>query len=262
MIRVLVTGAQGQLGRALQKIVHDHTDLLFVFRERHVLDVTEMEQLERELETGYDYCINAAAYTDVDEAERNPDQAFAVNSEGVRNLAQLCAKHETVLIHISTDYVFDGKKKSPYFPSDETNPINIYGRSKLQGEKAVQDLLTKYYIVRTSWLYSETGDNFYTAILSRAKKGESLQVTDQQIGCPTHVDNLAKYLIQIIRTPDKSFGIYHFTDGEAMSWYEFAQRILEQNDLASKVSLSKSENYRTFARRPKNSVLKNTTNEL
>jgi len=133
-------------------------------------------------------------------------------------------EHEVILLHISTDYVFDGTKDTGYLPEDKTNPINEYGKSKLQGEVHIQNILENYFIVRTSWLYSEFGNNFYNTILRKAKAGEELRITDDQKGCPTNANNLAAYMIELISNNAVNFGIHHFTDGEAMTWYGFAQK--------------------------------------
>ena len=159
------------------------------------------------------------------------------------------------MIHISTDYVFDGKKRTPYTVNDIPNPINEYGRSKLQGERYIQQILDSYVIIRTSWLYSEFGNNFYRTILEKAKKEAVIYVTDQQMGCPTNANHLARHLLEIIVSEKKEFGIFHFTDGIPMSWYDFAKSILERNQLSGTTRIVKDDKYRTFAPRPKYSVL-------
>lgn len=263
MKRVLVTGANGQLGQCLQKIVASYPDLEFSFKDAEQLDITDPNNVHAVFDsTPFDYCINCAAYTDVEQAERSPEIAYRVNAEGVKNLALACKKHQAVLIHISTDYVFDGKKKEGYLPSDTPNPINTYGKSKLKGEYYIQEILNAYTIIRTSWLYSEFGTNFYKTVLKKAKAGEKLQITDAQIGCPTHANNLAVYILEVINQDDAHKGIYHFTDGKAMTWYGFAEWILSQHNLLNSVKLVKDKNYRTFAERPKYSVLITTTRDL
>ncbi|MCL4164280.1 UNVERIFIED_CONTAM: hypothetical protein GTU68_010844, partial [Idotea baltica] len=219
--------------------------------------ITDKEKVNSTFRTGsFDFCINCAAYTNVDDAERFPQLAFAVNAEGAKNLGQACSSNEVKLIHISTDYVFDGRKQGPYLPEDAPNPINVYGKSKLKGEQYIQELLQQYYIVRTSWLYSEYGANFYKTILKKAKTEKKLSITTDQIGCPTNANNLAVFLMEFLKAAIKPYGIYHFTDGEAMTWYEFAEKILRENRMDDVVHLEKVKNYRTFAARPKNSVLK------
>lgn len=257
MIRVLVTGSQGQLGKCIQKIVKDYPKINFIFKDSKALDITDMENVNEVFRSNnFDYCINCAAYTDVEQAEKTPKRAYAVNANGVRNLALACKENNMILIHISTDYVFDGEKDSPYTVDDTPNPINAYGKSKWEGERYVQEILDRYMIIRTSWLYSEFGKNFYTTILKKAKTEKALYVTDKQTGCPTNANNLANYILDQIVSDNKDYGVRHFTDGEAMTWYDFAVRILRKNSLESKVKLEKAKNYRTFAARPKYTVLK------
>ncbi len=257
MKNVLVTGANGQLGKCIQKRANQHDDLTFHFYDAKKLNITSNESISEVFESlDFDYCINCAAFTNVELAEKEPEQAYKINAEGVKNLALSCKQYGICLIHISTDYVFDGKKKTPYEVKDQTNPINAYGKSKLKGEQYIQEIAEKYFILRTSWLYSEFGNNFYKAILKKAKEGENLTVTDDQKGCPTNANNLAKFIIKLINSDSNKYEILHFTDGEVMTWYDFAQRILSENNLLDKVKLDKAENYRTFAARPKYSVLK------
>lgn len=256
MKKVLVTGANGQLGKCLQKIAPQFKNLEFTFKNSKDLDITDALSIKKTFNlVDFDYCINCAAYTDVEQAETTPDLAFKVNAEGVKNLAFACKKSKVGLIHISTDYVFDGEKKEPYSIDDIPNPINEYGKSKLLGEKYIQKIMINYCIIRTSWLYSEFGKNFYTTILKKAKVGENLSVTDSQTGCPTNANNLADYILNILSSNIKRLGIYHFTDSEILNWYEFAEKILADNNLTQNVRLEKVKNYRTFARRPKYSVL-------
>ena len=256
MSRVLVTGADGQLGRCIQKIAKNYPDLVFEFHNAASFDITDVEKTSSIFaKGGFTSCINCAAYTNVEQAEKTPEPAFKINSEGVRNLAQHCLEYKVTLIHISTDYVFDGQKEIGYVPQDKTNPINEYGRSKLQGELHIREILDRYFIVRTSWLYSEFGKNFYKTVLQKAKAGEDLKITDEQTGCPTNANNLAAYLLNLIHTKTSNYGVHHFTDGEVMTWYGFAERILKEHNLDGKVKLDKAKNYRTFAKRPKYSVL-------
>jgi len=256
MKRILVTGSEGQLGKSLQKIAGNYNSLDFKFLDSIGLDITKAKSVNSVFESGnYDYCINCAAYTNVEQAEKTPERAFAVNADGVNIIASACKNNNVVLIHISTDYVFDGKKTEGYLTTDLPNPINQYGMSKLAGENYVQEGLEKYFIIRTSWLYSEFGKNFYKTILLKAKAGDDLKITDDQTGCPTDANNLAVYILDLIKNDRTSYGVHHFTDGEAMTWYGFAQRILKENNLEGKVKLDKDRNYRTFAKRPKNSVL-------
>ncbi|MBO0320991.1 dTDP-4-dehydrorhamnose reductase [Muricauda sp. CAU 1633] len=255
--RILVTGSSGQLGQTIQEYAYNRSDFFFDFKSSNELDITERKELYDVFQDGnYDFCINCAAYTNVERAEKQPETAFKVNAEGVKNLAELCNEHKTTLVHISTDYVFDGEKETPYTVDDLANPINEYGKSKLSGEKFVQEIIPNHYIIRTSWLYSKKyGHNFYRTILKKALAGESLHITDAQKGRPTNTEGLTKFILEEIILNKKSFGTYHFVDGGAMTWYEFAKQILEDNGLTGKVNLVLDRNYRTFAKRPKNSVL-------
>ncbi|MEY8020366.1 dTDP-4-dehydrorhamnose reductase [Muriicola sp. SD30] len=256
MIRVLVTGADGQLGTCIQHQASAYPDVKMYYTNRTELDISNSESLSTYFSRhSFDYCINCAAYTRVDDAEKDPEKAFSVNAEGVKNLAQACKLKGVILIHISTDYVFDGKKKEGYLPSDTPNPINEYGRSKLKGEQYIQVILKDYLIIRTSWLYSEYGTNFYRTILEKARQGHDLRVTDAQIGCPTNANNLAVFILDLINSSEIRYGVIHFTDKKAMTWYEFAKMILKENELDSKVKVVRDKNYSTFARRPKYSIL-------
>lgn len=253
MKRILVTGSNGQLGMCIQKIAELHPTLEFTFMNIQELDITNMENMNQIFETSnFDYCINCAAYTNVEQAEKTPERAFEVNAEGAKNLALSCLARKVVLIHISTDYVFDGEKEDPYTVDDIPNPINEYGKSKLQGEKYIQAILKSHYIVRTSWLYSEFGKNFYQTILTKAKTENVLFITDEQIGCPTDANNFAKFIFDIIIKKKYKFGVYHFTDELPMTWCDFAKIILKENNLTNYI---KAKNYTTFAKRPKNSIL-------
>lgn len=258
MSKILVTGSGGQLGQTIKEHSNNLENHIFDFKDSSDLDITNPNRLQEAFEEGnYDYCINCAAYTNVEQAEKKPETAYMVNAEGVKNMAEVCKKHHTILIHISTDYVFDGKREAPYTVNDETNPINEYGKSKLAGEKFIQQIQPNHFIIRTSWLYSKKyGHNFYRTILRKANDGTELRITDQQIGCPTDTITLARFILdKIIIAGDKPFGLYHVTDCKPMTWYGFAQQILEDNRLTEKAKLVLDRNYRTFAERPSNSVL-------
>tara|TARA_R110000796_G_scaffold77799_6_gene173845 strand:- start:22141 stop:22962 length:822 start_codon:yes stop_codon:yes gene_type:complete len=255
--RILVTGASGQLGLSLQDLASEYSEVEFVFKNSKDLNITDKEEVNKIFETrGFHYCINCAAYTNVEQAEKSPEIAHKINAEAVKNLALTCKHYDVTLIHISTDYVFDGEKGLPYTVDDQPNPINVYGKSKWEGEKYIQEILDKYYVVRTSWLYHKIhGNNFYKTILKKANKGEELHITDAQLGCPTNAVNLAKYLLTLVGKSNQQYGTYHFTDGKAMSWYGFALNILEENGLKNTTTIAKENNYRSFAKRPKFSVL-------
>lgn len=256
--KILVSGAGGQLGQTIKELyTNKENNFEFVFVSKNDLDITKKEDvLNFFIRGGFNYCINCAAYTNVEQAEKTPEVAFMVNADGVKNIAEACKNNSVVLIHISTDYVFDGEKGTPYTPEDITNPINVYGKSKLLGEQYIQDILNKYFIIRTSWLYSKKyGKNFYRSILKKAKQKETLFVTDAEIGCPTNTENLANYIINLIKSKSQNFKILHFSDQKMMTWYEFAKNILIDNELLKKTKFFKTKNYTTFAKRPKYSVL-------
>ncbi|MFP2997915.1 dTDP-4-dehydrorhamnose reductase [Spongiivirga sp. MCCC 1A20706] len=254
-MKVLVTGANGQLGQCLQKIEKEYSQIDFFFRTSEELNITSLDSIKSNFELFKpDFCINCAAYTNVDQAEKESKKAFAVNAEGVKNLSKVCKNYGTVLIHISTDYVFDGEKTGPYTVDDIPNPINQYGKSKLKGEEYIQEILEKYFIVRTSWLYSEFGKNFYKTILEKAKTEKIIYVTNEQTGCPTNANNLAKFLVELVISNEERYRIIHFADFEQMTWFEFVKKIAKENKLKAKVI---AREYSSFAARPENSTLQN-----
>ena len=256
MKKVLITGAKGQLGCCLKAASKNYPDIDFSFVDKEILDITTPKAVSTFFEEHtFDFCINAAAYTQVDKAESDEEQAFLVNAEGVKNLSIACKKHKVTLLHISTDYVFDGKKETPYLETDKTNPINIYGASKLKGEEYIKEICDKYYIIRTSWLYSQYGHNFLKSILKFSKEKDTLTITTEQTGSPTNANDLADVLLKLIHLDMKDYGIYHFSnDGEA-TWYDFAKAIIEFSGLSNKVSVVETDYYPTFAKRPTYSIL-------
>lgn len=254
---ILITGAGGQLGKTFQKHEMDYQDFNFVFMDANSLDITSQKAVTRVFqEIKPDYCINCAAYTNVEQAEQQPERAFLVNATAAEFLALACKKQSCILIHISTDYVFDGEKTTPYTVTDIPNPINIYGKSKLQGELNIKKSLSEYFIIRTSWLYSkEFGKNFYRTILQKAQIEKELHVIDNQVGCPTDTENLGAFIMNIISSNLQDFGLYHFSDSKPMSWYDFAKAILEKNNMQNTI-LIKNNSYKSEAKRPVYSVLK------
>lgn len=258
---VLVTGANGQLGKTIEALYGTNNEAInYTFISKSELDITDKSSIEAFFKHNkFLYCINCAAYTNVEQAEKTPEIAFKVNAEAVKNLAEVCKAANTILIHVSTDYVFDGDKIEPYTVNDLPNPINEYGKSKLLGEQCIQNTISNYFIIRTSWLYSKVyGKNFYKAILAKAKTENELTITTEQKGCPTDTINLATFINKLIITENTSYGLYHFCDENAMTWYDFAKQILIENNLLKNIKLVKSDKYLTFAKRPVNSVLKNT----
>jgi dTDP-4-dehydrorhamnose reductase len=231
MKRVLVTGANGQLGLALQAATKD-VPLDLVFMDKHLLDITNAEAIKDVFASqSFGVYINAAAYTHVDGAEANKELAYAINATAVETLAKVCKQHECWLIHISTDYVFDGTLDRPYTPSDVPNPLNVYGASKLAGEQAIQAVGSTHSIVRTSWLYSQYGNNFYTKIQAQLDTGKTLRVVADQKGCPTRAEDLATHLLTGIANQQLAKGISHYCGNEVMTWLDLARRLFPNQEV-------------------------------
>ncbi|MGB1450507.1 MAG: dTDP-4-dehydrorhamnose reductase, partial [Marinirhabdus sp.] len=246
MSRVLVTGANGQLGRCLRDAAPLFPKFRFVFFSKGGLDISDKKQLENSFgKAHFDYCINAAAYTNVEKAESDAENAFAVNAEGPKNLAQACKEHGTTLVHISTDYVFNGEKKSAYVETDATGPINVYGASKLAGEVFVQESNCNHFIIRTSWLYSQYGNNFYNSILKFAKTKDGLTITTEQTGAPTNANDLAVAVLEMINTGAPDYGLYHFSNKGEATWFDFAEQIIINTGQKDVVSVKKTPHYPT-----------------
>lgn len=259
MKKVLVTGANGQLGKCLQDICGYFTQLDVLFVSKEDLNIENIGAVESFLKNNqFDYCINTAAYTHVDKAETEPNKAYSVNSEAVKHLSVLCSKWGVVLVHISTDYVFDGNSPKPYTEEDTTNPINVYGSSKLKGEEYIQKYCKKYFIIRTSWLYSQYGNNFMNYILNAAEENKQMTITTEQIGTPTNANDLAKVILKIVDSESNDYGIYHYSNQGETTWYGFAKEILMASNQFDDAKLVKTDHYRTFARRPLYSVLDNS----
>ena len=251
MKRVLVTGANGQLGLALKGAAKDF-NLALVFMDKNKLDITDALAVKEVFSTqSFNVCVNAAAYTDVDGAETNKELAYLINATAVETLAKACKDQGCWLIHISTDYVFDGTLDRPYTPYDAPNPLNVYGASKLAGEQAVQKVGGAYSIVRTSWLYSPYGKNFYTKIQSQISDGKSLSVTAVQKGCPTRAEYLAAHLLNDINESKLKTGVSHYCGNEVMTWLDLAKRLFPGQKVNREV------NYKGLAIRPNKVILKN-----
>ena len=259
MIKALVTGGNGQLAQSLKDVVNHQDELDVDFQDLPDLDITNKQQLESYFSNNeLDYCINCAAYTAVDLAEEQSDLAYAVNAEGPKYLAEVCQKHQVTLIHISTDFVFDGQKRIPYLETDAPNPLSVYGASKLQGERSIQETTEAYFIVRTSWLYSEYGKNFMKTMLSLSETLNEISVVSDQIGSPTYAGDLAEVLIQIVLSSSTNYGVYHYSNSGTISWYDFAVEIFKQFGKTIEVKPIKTKDYPTAAKRPKYSVLDTT----
>lgn len=258
---VLVTGANGQLGQSLQFIAENYPQIDFVFCDSKALDITQKEAIALVFaKVKPDFCINAAAYTAVDKAESEPEKAEAINVIGARNLAEVCRDFKTKLIHVSTDFVFDGTQKTPYTEDDTPNPKSVYGQTKLEGEIAIQKVLNEYFIVRTSWVYSQFASNFMKTMLRLGAEKDSISVVDDQIGTPTNAIDLAQTLVQIILKTIKSpeinrYGVYNFSNEGSCSWFDFAQKIFELNAVKIQLKPIPTSSYPTPAERPANSIL-------
>ena len=265
---VLVTGANGQLGQSLQFIAKNYPELHFVFCSSSDLDITNLESCQAVfLKIKPNYCINAAAYTAVDKAESEAEKAHLINVIGTKNLAAVCKEFSSILLHISTDFVFDGTKNSPYNESDTPNPTGVYGKTKLEGEQAVQQAWQKHYIVRTSWVYSQFGNNFIKTMLRLASERDSISVVNDQIGTPTNAVDLAECLVKIIfhtelvevqQPTTDNFGVYNFSNEGQCSWYDFARKIFEINNCSIDLKPIPTASFPTPAKRPKYSVLDKT----
>ncbi len=259
MRKILVTGANGQLGRCIKDAAAQFSDFNFVFVSKEELDIENVDLLsEYFTNNNFSHCINTAAYTNVEKAESEPEKAFAINAEAVKNLAQICKEKDVVLLHISTDYVFDGKKTTPYLETDSVSPINVYGASKLKGEEYIQEISDKFFILRTSWLYSQYGHNFLKTILKYSEEGKPLTITTEQTGTPTNANNLAIALLKIIAQDSVDYGVYHYSNKGETTWFGFAEAILLLSGKLKDTNLAKTNHYRTFAARPEYSVLDNT----
>jgi len=262
-MRILVTGKNGQLGKSIHKLVTntEQTDD-FVFVGREELDLSNKNNITRYFENNvFDIIINCAAYTAVDKAEEEQDLANQVNHLAVKRLAQIVKNQQAKLIHISTDYVFDGESGKPYVETDKSNPINIYGKTKLAGEKAIQEFMpTDAIIIRTSWVYSEYGNNFVKTMLRLGQERDELSIVSDQIGSPTYATDLAKTIFAIVNNKDyqdkeRTTEIYHYSNEGEISWYEFAKEVFKIAKIDCKVNAIATEQYPTPARRPKNTSM-------
>lgn len=255
--KVLITGAGGQLGQCIKDLQTSYSDFEFCFtdvqdldisNEQHVLDFFETNQIG--------WCINCAAYTAVDKAESDEKRAYGINAIGAKNLALASQVHKAKLIHISTDFVFDGSQSVPYSEDAQTNPLGVYGDSKLQGELEIQDIIKEHFIIRTSWLYSEYGHNFLKTMMRLGQEREELNVVGDQVGTPTYAGDLAVVLLDVIKNNSEQYGMYHFSNEGVASWYDFAKAIFDiQGNDKIKVGNIPSEAYPTPAKRPSFSVL-------
>jgi dTDP-4-dehydrorhamnose reductase len=261
--KILVTGSNGQLGKELKKTAASFPQFDFIFLSKEDLPIHHFEMVRHYFNTYQpDYCINCAAYTAVDRAEQEKDRAFQINGEAAGVLAAVCKEHHTKLIHISTDYVFDGTATVPYKEDSPTNPQSVYGESKLEGEKQVIQFNPESIIIRTSWVYSEYGKNFVKTMLKLIKEKSEISVVDDQVGSPTYAADLADVILQIIifniqHSTLNIQGVYHFSNNGIISWYDFAVAIKELTNSNCKINPIVTSQYPTPAKRPAYSVLNN-----
>jgi dTDP-4-dehydrorhamnose reductase len=258
MIKILVTGSNGQLGSELREIAGKYPYFSFIFTDIEELDITDSEKVERFIgEHRPDVIINCAAYTAVDKAEDEPEKAMWLNRDAVSNLAGASDKYNCFLVQISTDFVFDGENTKPYTEDDIPCPMSVYGLSKLDGEEAMMACLQKGLIIRTSWLYSSFGHNFVKTILKKGSETGSLNVVDDQMGSPTYARDLAKAILDILPAAMSSnqVDLFHFSNEGSCSWYEFAKEIIRLASINCQVSPDKTGIYPAKAKRPAYSVL-------
>ena len=253
-MKILITGSNGMLGHDLIEVLKDNHELILTTSK--TLDITNKDQVfEVICDAEPDVVINSAAYTDVDGCEENQDLAYSVNGEGVKNLALACKEVDCALVHISTDYIFNGKNDRPWVEDDEIGPISVYGKSKLKGEEAILETLDKYFIVRTAWLYGINGKNFPKTMLELAKNHSEITVVYDEVGTPTYTPDLAYGISELIETD--YYGIYHLTNSGNCSWCEFARYIFEVADKGVKVVPDTASEFARPAPRPSYSVLEN-----
>ncbi len=256
MKKIVVLGAGGQLGKALQEISTQYGECSFFFKSKKEVTILSKEQIKKLFQEKFDVCINCAAYTDVEKAETNEKEAYAANEIGVSNLVDVLLKHNIPLIHVSTSYIFDGTKNTPYIEEDTPNPINLYGRSKLAGEEIILKNLKDYYIVRTSWVYSKWGNNFFSRLTKNIAPEETILAENTQIGTPTKAEKLARSILDLF-VLNAPYGIYHCSGSKKMTAYTFAQKIVKKRNLSNKIMIPNATTLKQVAKRPVFDVLDN-----
>lgn len=252
----MVTGANGQLGCALRRLLDREMPGEAIYTDKQELDLTDAAAVENFIrDNEVTHIVNCAAYTAVDRAEEEKRECALINTDAVKNLAAAADLLGAKIIHISTDYVFDGTNHRPYRESDKVNPISQYGTTKRKGETALLALAPESIIIRTAWLYSDTGHNFVKTILALAEKQNEIRVVCDQIGTPTYARDLAEAVLAVLKSHQWVAGIYHFTDEGAASWYDFAKAILRIAGKKTRVVPIPTEDYPTLAQRPAYSIL-------
>ena len=256
---VLVTGANGQLGRALRLLAESHPEHKFIFTDVDTLDITDPEAVRLMMaDGGVNYVLNCAAYTAVEKAEDDEAMCSHINSFAVGVLGKAAHEAGAKMIHISTDYVFDGTGHRPYVETDETNPLSAYGRTKLAGEKLLMEVCPDAVVLRTAWLYSEWGNNFVKTVLRLGKERDELGFVFDQVGAPTYAGDLAKAMLRVVEADTQGAfvpGVYHFSNEGVCSWYDFAVKILQLANLHCHIRPIETKDYPTKAARPHFSVL-------
>jgi dTDP-4-dehydrorhamnose reductase len=248
-LKILITGGNGMLGTAIKAVLQEQQLYCFSSKE---LDITCSFQLDQKVKNlRPDYIINCAAYTAVDLAETEQEKAYKINALAVQKMAQIAKQYKATLVHFSTDYVFNGKATTPYLPAQETDPINVYGASKLAGEKAMTQINCDHYIFRISWLYAPHGKNFFRWVAGTEMK--ELRIVDSQKGSPTSALDLAGFIKHLIQNDPKNYGIYQFTNQGAMTWFDFAAAIDKKLQLGKKIH--PVADFKTTAKRPTYSVM-------
>ncbi|RYE05594.1 MAG: dTDP-4-dehydrorhamnose reductase [Sphingobacteriaceae bacterium] len=256
MSKIIVFGASGQLGQCLKQVAAemDITDIAFPDEtEGNILNPETLKALFAKHQPKY--AINCAAYTAVDKAEDELDLARKINKTGVANIAALCKQFDAALVQVSTDFVFEGNSPHPLVETDSANPISVYGLTKLEGEQVITEHIEKYFILRTSWLYSEHANNFVKTMLKLGHDRDELKIIADQIGSPTYAIDLASVVLQIIESGSAAYGLYHYSNEGVTSWYDFAQGIFDISKTEVKTFPIRTSEYPTKATRPAYSVM-------
>lgn len=257
MINVLITGADGQLGISIIDFKDHFPNYNIIPTDRDIFDISNLEGMVEFINgKNVDYIINCAGYTNVDKAEEDDDVVYKINYLGVSHLTTLCKENNIKLVHVSTDYVFDGKSCVPLKESDSTNPIGVYGKSKRKGEISIIDSDIEYLIIRTSWLYSEHGHNFVKSIIRLSSEKNKLNIIADQVGTPTYAKDLALTILKLLPLINaENKGIYHYSNEGIASWYDFAMEIISLSNIECELVPIETKDYKTLAQRPSYSVL-------
>ncbi|NBA85270.1 dTDP-4-dehydrorhamnose reductase [Emticicia sp. CRIBPO] len=255
-MKILVLGASGQLGHCLKKVAEERNFEGMIYPDEKEANILDKELLEKLFAREQpDFVINCAAYTAVDKAEDEVDLCRRVNAEGAENVAKACAAHGAALVHVSTDFIFKGDVTGVLSEDDPAEPVNIYGLTKLEGEAAVIGALDKHFILRTSWLYSEYGNNFVKTMLRLGKERDELGVIVDQVGTPTYAIDLAGAILDIIQSGEAHYGVYHYSNEGVASWFDFARAVFDISSTEVKLKPVKTSEYVTKAVRPAYSVM-------